>query len=105
MTDDELRRLREKRRLTVVRRGAYLPADELLIELLERISEILHVDTAAILLLEPSGEMLRARAAKVQVGRGRRLKRQLPHTTQVAAPPGVPLAPAAPSVPVAPSAG
>ena len=34
------------------------------LELLERISEILHVDTAAILLLEPSGEMLRARAAK-----------------------------------------
>ena len=43
---------------------AYLPADELLTELLERITEILHVDTAAILLLEPSGEMLRARAAK-----------------------------------------
>ena len=43
---------------------AYLPADELLIELLERITAILHVDTAAILLLEPSGEMLRARAAK-----------------------------------------
>jgi anti-sigma regulatory factor (Ser/Thr protein kinase) len=43
---------------------AYLPADDLLTELLERISEILHVDTAAILLLEPSGEMLRARAAK-----------------------------------------
>ena len=43
---------------------AYLPADELLVELLERISEILHVDTAAILLLEPNGEMLRARAAK-----------------------------------------
>jgi anti-sigma regulatory factor (Ser/Thr protein kinase) len=60
---------------------AYLPADELLIELLERITEILHVDTAAILLLEPGGEMLRARAAKgieeeveqgvrVPVGRG-----------------------------------
>jgi serine phosphatase RsbU (regulator of sigma subunit)/anti-sigma regulatory factor (Ser/Thr protein kinase) len=43
---------------------AYLPADELLVELLERITEILHVDTAAILLLEPSGDMLRARAAK-----------------------------------------
>jgi serine phosphatase RsbU (regulator of sigma subunit)/anti-sigma regulatory factor (Ser/Thr protein kinase) len=43
---------------------AYLPADQLLIELLERITGILHVDTAAILLLEPSGEMLRARAAK-----------------------------------------
>jgi anti-sigma regulatory factor (Ser/Thr protein kinase)/putative methionine-R-sulfoxide reductase with GAF domain len=43
---------------------AYLPTDELLVELLERISAILHVDTVAILLLEPSGEMLRARAAK-----------------------------------------
>jgi anti-sigma regulatory factor (Ser/Thr protein kinase) len=43
---------------------AYLPADELLVELLERITAILHVDTAAILLLEPNGEMLRARAAK-----------------------------------------
>jgi anti-sigma regulatory factor (Ser/Thr protein kinase) len=43
---------------------AYLPAEELLTELLERISMILHVDTVAILLLEPSGEMLRARAAK-----------------------------------------
>jgi serine phosphatase RsbU (regulator of sigma subunit)/anti-sigma regulatory factor (Ser/Thr protein kinase) len=43
---------------------AYLPADELLIELLNRISDILYVDTVAILLLEPNGEMLRARAAK-----------------------------------------
>jgi serine phosphatase RsbU (regulator of sigma subunit)/anti-sigma regulatory factor (Ser/Thr protein kinase) len=43
---------------------AYLPADELLTELLDRITAILDVDTAAILLLEPSGEMLRARAAK-----------------------------------------
>ena len=43
---------------------AYLPADELLPELLERISAILDVDTAAILLLEPGGDVLRARAAK-----------------------------------------
>jgi anti-sigma regulatory factor (Ser/Thr protein kinase) len=43
---------------------AYLPAEELLTELLERITAILHVDTAAILLIEPNGEMLRARAAK-----------------------------------------
>jgi serine phosphatase RsbU (regulator of sigma subunit)/anti-sigma regulatory factor (Ser/Thr protein kinase) len=43
---------------------AYLPADELLTELLDRITEILHVDTAAILLLEPNGETLHARAAK-----------------------------------------
>jgi serine phosphatase RsbU (regulator of sigma subunit)/anti-sigma regulatory factor (Ser/Thr protein kinase) len=43
---------------------AYLPLDELLVELLDRIAEILHSDTAAILLLEENGEMLRARAAK-----------------------------------------
>jgi GAF domain-containing protein/anti-sigma regulatory factor (Ser/Thr protein kinase) len=43
---------------------AYLPQDELLVELLNRTSEILHSDTAAILLLEPAGEYLRARAAK-----------------------------------------
>jgi GAF domain-containing protein/anti-sigma regulatory factor (Ser/Thr protein kinase) len=43
---------------------AYLPLDELLIELLDRIAEILHSDTAAILLLEENGQMLRARAAK-----------------------------------------
>ena len=28
VTDDELRRLRSQRRLTVVRRGAYVPADD-----------------------------------------------------------------------------
>jgi GAF domain-containing protein/anti-sigma regulatory factor (Ser/Thr protein kinase) len=60
---------------------AYLPQDELLTELLYRTSEILGSDTAAILLLEPNGENLRARAAKgieeeveqgvrVPVGRG-----------------------------------
>jgi serine phosphatase RsbU (regulator of sigma subunit)/anti-sigma regulatory factor (Ser/Thr protein kinase) len=43
---------------------AYLPLDELLVELLDRIAEILHSDTAAILLLEDNGQMLRARAAK-----------------------------------------
>ena len=43
---------------------AYLPEDELLAELLRRITDLLAVDTAAILMLEPSGEMLRARAAK-----------------------------------------
>jgi serine phosphatase RsbU (regulator of sigma subunit)/anti-sigma regulatory factor (Ser/Thr protein kinase) len=60
---------------------AYLPEDELLTELLNRTSAILDSDTAAILLLERSGEYLRARAAKgieeeveqgvrVPVGRG-----------------------------------
>jgi serine phosphatase RsbU (regulator of sigma subunit)/anti-sigma regulatory factor (Ser/Thr protein kinase) len=60
---------------------AYLPEDELLLELLHRVSEILASDTAAILLLEPTGEALRARAAlgieeeveqrvRIPVGRG-----------------------------------
>jgi GAF domain-containing protein/anti-sigma regulatory factor (Ser/Thr protein kinase) len=43
---------------------AHLSEDELLAALLDRIAEILHSDTAAILLLEPTGELLRARAAK-----------------------------------------
>jgi serine phosphatase RsbU (regulator of sigma subunit)/anti-sigma regulatory factor (Ser/Thr protein kinase)/putative methionine-R-sulfoxide reductase with GAF domain len=41
---------------------AYLPLEELLQELLQRVSEIMHVDTVAILLLE--GDSLHARAAK-----------------------------------------
>ena len=43
---------------------AHLSEDELLSALLDRITEILRCDTAAILMLEPNGEMLRARAAK-----------------------------------------
>jgi serine phosphatase RsbU (regulator of sigma subunit)/anti-sigma regulatory factor (Ser/Thr protein kinase) len=43
---------------------AYLSIDELLDELLERMREILHADTSAILMLEDDGRMLRARAAK-----------------------------------------
>ena len=43
---------------------AYLSEDDLLTELLERVSAALNSDTAAILLLEPNGEWLRARAAK-----------------------------------------
>jgi serine phosphatase RsbU (regulator of sigma subunit)/anti-sigma regulatory factor (Ser/Thr protein kinase) len=43
---------------------AYLPLDDLLKELLDRITEIVGTDTAAILLLEENGEMLRARAAR-----------------------------------------
>ena len=43
---------------------AYLSEDELLTALLDRIAEVLHSDTAAILMLEPSGERLVARAAK-----------------------------------------
>jgi len=43
---------------------AHLAIDDLLAELLERITGILRSDTAAFLLLEPNGKMLRARAAK-----------------------------------------
>jgi anti-sigma regulatory factor (Ser/Thr protein kinase)/GAF domain-containing protein len=43
---------------------AYLPEEELLLALLERASEILRSDTAAILLLDDDGRQLRARAAK-----------------------------------------
>ena len=43
---------------------AHLTIEELLTELLDRITEILHTDTAAILLLEEDDGMLLARAAK-----------------------------------------
>jgi serine phosphatase RsbU (regulator of sigma subunit)/anti-sigma regulatory factor (Ser/Thr protein kinase) len=43
---------------------AHLALDDLLAELLDRMTEILSTDTAAILLLEENEQMLRARAAK-----------------------------------------
>ena len=43
---------------------AYLSEDDLLAELLLRISEILDADTAAILLLDEDAQVLRARAAR-----------------------------------------
>ncbi|HEY6692701.1 MAG TPA: hypothetical protein VI006_07625, partial [Solirubrobacteraceae bacterium] len=43
---------------------AFLSEDDLLTELLERTSEILHSDTAAILMLDEAHGVLRARAAK-----------------------------------------
>jgi serine phosphatase RsbU (regulator of sigma subunit)/anti-sigma regulatory factor (Ser/Thr protein kinase) len=43
---------------------AFLSEDDLLTELLERTSEVLHTDTAAILLLDEANGVLRARAAK-----------------------------------------
>ncbi len=43
---------------------AHLSLDDLLAALLERITEILDTDTAAILMLEENGQVLRARAAK-----------------------------------------
>jgi serine phosphatase RsbU (regulator of sigma subunit)/anti-sigma regulatory factor (Ser/Thr protein kinase) len=55
---------------------AYLELEELLAELLARVTEILHVDTAAVLLVEDDGRTLAARAAKgleEEVERGFRL--------------------------------
>jgi serine phosphatase RsbU (regulator of sigma subunit)/anti-sigma regulatory factor (Ser/Thr protein kinase) len=55
---------------------AYLDLDDLLAELLERITEILKADTAAVLLVEDGGRTLAARAAKgleEEVERGFRL--------------------------------
>src|SRR3954468_9050206 len=60
---------------------AYLDLDDLLRELLDRVTDILDADTAAVLLVEDSGRTLAARAAKgleeevergfrVPVGRG-----------------------------------
>jgi serine phosphatase RsbU (regulator of sigma subunit)/anti-sigma regulatory factor (Ser/Thr protein kinase) len=55
---------------------AYLDLDDLLAELLHRVTEILHADTAAVLLVEDDGRTLAARAAKgleEEVERGFRL--------------------------------
>ena len=55
---------------------AYLDLDDLLAELLKRVTEILHADTAAVLLVEDDGRTLAARAAKgleEEVERGFRL--------------------------------
>jgi serine phosphatase RsbU (regulator of sigma subunit)/anti-sigma regulatory factor (Ser/Thr protein kinase) len=43
---------------------AYLDLDDLLAELLQRLTDILEADTAAVLLVEDDGQMLAARAAK-----------------------------------------
>lgn len=60
---ETLRNLQALQRVTDVGLG-YLPLDELLEELLQRIAEILHSDTAAFLLLDEGGEFLVATAAK-----------------------------------------
>jgi serine phosphatase RsbU (regulator of sigma subunit)/anti-sigma regulatory factor (Ser/Thr protein kinase) len=55
---------------------AYLDLDDLLAELLQRVTDILHADTAAVLLVEDDGRTLAARAAKgleEEVERGFRL--------------------------------
>jgi serine phosphatase RsbU (regulator of sigma subunit)/anti-sigma regulatory factor (Ser/Thr protein kinase) len=77
---DERRALESLQRLTDAAL-AYLPEGDLLVELLRRVTDTLGTDTAAILLLEPTGEALRARAAigieeeverqvRIPVGRG-----------------------------------
>ena len=55
--------MRAVQRVTEAALSALSP-DELLDELLVRIRELLHADTAAILMLEENGRLLRARAAK-----------------------------------------
>jgi serine phosphatase RsbU (regulator of sigma subunit)/anti-sigma regulatory factor (Ser/Thr protein kinase) len=62
-THEELHKLQALQRVTDVALG-YLPLDDLLNELLLRIAEILHSDTAAFLLLDEAGESLVATAAK-----------------------------------------
>ena len=55
---------------------AYLDLDDLLTELLQRVTDILQADTAAVLLVEDDGRTLAARAAKgleEEVERGFRL--------------------------------
>jgi serine phosphatase RsbU (regulator of sigma subunit)/anti-sigma regulatory factor (Ser/Thr protein kinase) len=80
MARDTASQLRDLQRVTDAALSA-LPLDQLLDELLERVREILSVDTVAMLLLEEDGRMLAARAAKgleeeveagvrVPVGRG-----------------------------------
>lgn len=63
MAYDELRKLQALQRVTDVALG-YLPLEDLLNELLERIAEIVATDTAAFLLLEEGGDSLVATAAK-----------------------------------------
>jgi serine phosphatase RsbU (regulator of sigma subunit)/anti-sigma regulatory factor (Ser/Thr protein kinase) len=60
---DEVIRLEDVQRVTESAL-AYLDLDDLLRELLERITGILNADTAAVLLVEEGGRMLAARAAK-----------------------------------------
>ena len=84
------RRLESVQRLTDATL-AYLPQDDLLRELLLRVTEMLATDTAAILLLEPGGEALRARAAKgieeeVEAGRPHPVRTRLRRSRRRGAP-------------------
>lgn len=72
---DEVIRLEDVQRVTESAL-AYLDLDDLLRELLDRLTDILDVDTAAVLLVEEGGRTLAARAAKgleEEVERGFRL--------------------------------
>src|SRR4051794_23942442 len=60
---DEAIRLEDVQRITESAL-AYLDLDDLLAELLDRVTDILEVDTAAVLLVEDDGRTLAARAAK-----------------------------------------
>ena len=73
--DEATTRLEDVQRVTEAAL-AYLDLDDLLTELLERVVDILHADTAAVLLVEDDGRTLAARAAKgleEEVERGFRL--------------------------------
>ena len=61
--DDALTRLEDVQRVTEAAL-AYLDLDDLLAELLDRVTDILRADTAAVLLVEDDGRTLAARAAK-----------------------------------------
>jgi serine phosphatase RsbU (regulator of sigma subunit)/anti-sigma regulatory factor (Ser/Thr protein kinase) len=63
VAEDEVIRLEDVQRVTESAL-AYLDLDDLLKELLERVTDMLGVDTAAVLLVEESGRTLAARAAK-----------------------------------------
>jgi anti-sigma regulatory factor (Ser/Thr protein kinase)/putative methionine-R-sulfoxide reductase with GAF domain len=63
MARDTASQLRDLQRVTDAALSS-LPLDQLLDELLERVKQILSVDTVAMLLLEDDGRMLAARAAK-----------------------------------------
>ena len=69
-THDELRKLQALQRVTDVALG-YLPLEELLRELLERIADILGTDTAAFLLLDEAGESLAGDRRQGHRGGGR----------------------------------
>ncbi|HEY6653365.1 MAG TPA: GAF domain-containing protein, partial [Solirubrobacterales bacterium] len=72
---DEVIRLEDVQRVTESAL-AYLDLDDLLRELLDRVADILKVDTAAVLLVEEGGRTLAARAARgleEEVERGFRL--------------------------------